>query len=120
MPTKCVLYSGNITLAGPEVIRKPTVEKSNTELVNSMRENFKAAAASTLPPPGPKGDRVATANGPGVVVERGGWTEVVEPDGVMYVPALQSEPQGLAEDRGEYEVTGISQPAPQKAYKNRN
>jgi len=105
MPTRCVLYSGNITLAGPEVIRKPTVEKSNTELVNSMRENFKAAAVTT--DPGGLNNNSATANGLGEAARRepADWTEVVGPGSVMYIPALHSEPQGLAEDRGEYEVT---------------
>ncbi|CUS09736.1 unnamed protein product [Tuber aestivum] len=102
MVSRYILSTGNVMTAGAEVIRKPTLEKSNTELVNSLRENFKAASSPALPPsasPNP-----AATSGPEIRLAPEEWTKLGS-DGVLYVPAESSEPHGLAEDREEYDVT---------------
>jgi len=88
--------------AGAEVIRKPTLEKSNTELVNSLRENFRAASSSSTFPLGAKRTTAATSN-------PAEWTRLGS-DRVLYVPMEGGEPHGLLEEREEYYVTGNLSP----------
>ncbi|KAH0602772.1 uncharacterized protein H6S33_008422 [Morchella sextelata] len=103
MVTTCILSTGNIMTAGAEVIRRPTVGGSNTELVNSLREKFKAASADESAP-----TENGNGNGNGAGAHRlkvEEWTSVGE-DGIMYIPAAaNSEPEVLVEDREEYDVT---------------
>lgn len=103
MPKKCIISTGNIMAAGAEVIRRPTPGGSNTELVNSLREKFKAASASPDAPNGNGTTTTATAAAGGLKV--GEWTSV-DGDGVMHIPVPNnSEPEVLVEDREEYDVT---------------
>ncbi|EPE09870.1 glutamate-cysteine ligase modifier subunit [Ophiostoma piceae UAMH 11346] len=41
--TKLILSTGNIVSGGPSIIRKPGAYRSNLELTNSLRSNFRAA-----------------------------------------------------------------------------
>lgn len=41
--TKLILSTGNIVSGGPSIIRKPGAFRSNLELTNSLRSNFRAA-----------------------------------------------------------------------------
>lgn len=90
--------------AGAEVIRKPTLEKSNTELINSLRENFRAASSSTLPLGANRTITTATSN-PEARLAPEEWTRLGS-DRVLYVPMEGGEPHGLLEEREEYYVTG--------------
>lgn len=90
--------------AGAEVIRKPTLEKSNTELVNSLRENFKAASSAPI-------SASSSSNGSNnsdyqdKKLSPQEWIKVGS-DGVTYIPAAVSNPEVLVEERGEYDITG--------------
>ncbi|CAZ83774.1 unnamed protein product [Tuber melanosporum] len=101
MASRCILSTGNVMTAGAQVIRKPTLEKSNTELVNSLRENFKEAS-STLPLS--TNPNIAATSNPETRLAPEEWTKLGS-DGVLYVPTESGEPHGLAEDREEYDVT---------------
>lgn len=92
--------------AGAEVIRKPTLEKSNTELVNSLRENFKAAPSVLSDSSSSSGSDSAT-NGHDRKRPSEEWTKVGK-DGITYIPASVCVPEVLVEDRGEYDVTGMT------------
>lgn len=89
--------------AGPNVIRKPTMEKSNTELVNSLRENLKLASAM----PETNGASTATDGSMDGTRQRpvSEWTSTGE-NGVSYIPSVDADQPGLLEDREEYDVTG--------------
>jgi len=82
------------------------MEKSNTELVNSLRENLKVASSQPAPSP------TSAVNGNGATngtakkrrpVEE--WIKVDE-HGVMYIPAMDADAPGLVEEREEYDITG--------------
>ena len=75
--------------SGASVLRRPAVEKSNTELVNSLRENFSTAGTAA--------DAADTTT----------WTSS-DDDGTLYIPAPAATEEGLAEDREEYDITGES------------
>jgi len=91
--------------AGAHVIRKPTMEKSNTELVNSLRENLKAASSQPAQSPAPAVNGNGATNGTAKKrkpVEE--WIKVDE-HGVMYIPAMDADAPGLVEEREEYDIT---------------
>jgi glutamate--cysteine ligase regulatory subunit len=72
---------------GPSVIRRPTFEKSNTELTSSLRANFTAHQAS------PNHSSTAPAFK--------SWTS--EEQGALWIPTLTPSP--LAEPRESYDIT---------------
>lgn len=89
---------------GPSIIRRPTVEKSNTELTNSLKSNITASQEAST----------ATTNGNGhitngtLLVEKrqppsSTWT--TQENDVLYVPSLDFSPSGLAEERSQYDIT---------------
>ena len=94
--------------AGAGVIRKPTLEKSNTELVNSLRENFRAASSSSTLPLRTSPTTTAK-NNPATRLAPEEWTKLGS-DRVLYVPMEGGEPHGLSEEREEYDVTGNLSP----------
>ena len=93
---------------GSSVIRRPTTEKSNVELINALRSNFQASQQL---------DATPTANGDGASITNGNgngngsagangyrsWTS--EHDGTLYIPALDFSQPGLAEERTQYDIT---------------
>jgi len=107
MASRCILSTGNVMTAGAGVIRKPTLEKSNTELVNSLRENFRAASSSTLPLGASPTTAVTSKLAARLAPEE--WTKLGS-DRVLYVPMEGGEPHGLSEEREEYDVTGNLSP----------
>ncbi|KAE8354697.1 putative gamma-cysteine synthetase regulatory subunit [Aspergillus coremiiformis] len=87
---KLILSTSNLmTSGGHSVIRQPTGEKSNVELINSLRSNFLAAqqllAVETTTTTTPR------------------WTRETE-DG-LYIPAIDFAEHGLAEERAQYDIT---------------
>ncbi|QKX56820.1 uncharacterized protein TRUGW13939_03927 [Talaromyces rugulosus] len=83
---KLLLSTSNIMTAGPSVIRFQT-EKSNVELINSLKSNFQAAQQSA----GYNENNAAT------------WTKK---DGdTLYIPATDFAQSGLYEDRDQYDIT---------------
>lgn len=91
--------------AGAEVIRKPTLDKSNTELVNSLRENFKAASSVPISA-GSSSNGSNNSDCHEKKLSAQEWIEV-GPDGITYIPAAVSNPEVLLEERGEYDITGM-------------
>ena len=91
---KFILSTGNIMAAGANVLRRPIVEKSNTELLSSLRENFEAVRAGS--------DDTST------------WTTSDLADSeLLYIPAQNEEEFKLQEeDRAEYDITGAPPRSP--------
>ena len=96
---------------GSSVIRRPTTEKSNVELINALRSNFQASqhldATPTANGDG-NGASIANGNGNGNGSANGAngyksWTS--EHDGTLYIPALDFSQPGLAEERTQYDIT---------------
>ncbi|ODA83676.1 hypothetical protein RJ55_02191 [Drechmeria coniospora] len=108
--TKLILSTGNVMSAGPSIIRKSgSTTRSNLELVNSLRDNFRAtqqdyANAATpvsdqSPPPKSSSSSDDRGQPPAVDV----WTER---DGDrLYVPRIGWETAGLREEASQYEIT---------------
>lgn len=82
---------------GPSVIRLPT-EKSNVELINSLRANFLAAQHSNIEQNGgttSEDDQGSNSSS--------SWTER---DGdTLYIPAIDFAQSGLVEERDQYDIT---------------
>lgn len=92
------------------VIRRPTTEKSNVELINALRSNFQAA--KHLEPPS-----TAVANGFGntstgnppsngsSTSDYETWTSQHDGGGTLYIPAHDFSQSGLSEERAQYDIT---------------
>ncbi|PYI07890.1 Aldo/keto reductase [Aspergillus sclerotiicarbonarius CBS 121057] len=80
---KLILSTSNLMTSGSTVIRPPT-EKSNVELINSLRANFHAAQSSS-PDPHPTNWTKPSAHG-------------------LYIPATDFT-TGLSEERSQYDIT---------------
>lgn len=77
----------------PSVIRRPTTQKSNIELINALRSNFQASQSPD------------TANGTDTETTKRPSTWTSESDGTLYIPALDPAQPGLAEERSQYDIT---------------
>ncbi|MCJ1286850.1 hypothetical protein MMC26_006196 [Xylographa opegraphella] len=90
---------------GPSIIRRPTSEKSNTELTNSLRANF---LASQLAVTSSNGDGLSNgdhSNGlqSSHATHHSKWTSR---DGdTIYIPTIDFAISGLFEERSEYDIT---------------
>ena len=90
---------------GPSIIRRPTSEKSNTELVNSLRSNFiasKQAFASVtngVDQFDPDKESPKKTTGESCTA----WTS--QENGLLYIPSIDFSQSGLAEERSEYDIT---------------
>ena len=103
---------------GPSIIRRPTVEKSNVELVTSLRSNILAAqeAAAEAPPAanGVSAHEAAADDHPmtnGIPAKNGtshrpplSWWTSWE-DSALYVPCIDWSLSRLAEERSQYDIT---------------
>lgn len=81
--------SRNIMTSGSSIIRRPTVTKSNVELINSLRANFAAAQATA-----------SATNGYSPASSQS-WTR--QEDGILYIPAHRPTP--LVEPQSSYKIT---------------
>ncbi|OJJ44413.1 hypothetical protein ASPZODRAFT_135239 [Penicilliopsis zonata CBS 506.65] len=96
----------------PSVIRKIGAEKSNVELINSLRANFLASQhVEPVTPSSSSSEEQSTTNGTtyanGQAREQKQryleWTS--QQDGAMYIPALDFSQAGLSEERSQYDIT---------------
>lgn len=109
--TKLVLSTGNVMSAGPSVIRKSGVNRSNLELVNSLRDNFSAAQQDYAPATNGNGLTNGHTNGNGAATTTNGlqthvqaWTERC--GDALFIPRVNWQSGGLREeDRSQYEIT---------------
>lgn len=81
------------------VIRRPTTEKSNVELINGLRSNFQASQHLSA--------SIATGNGSSSNGTSGykAWTSQHDNGGTLYIPAHDFSQPGLCEERAQYDVT---------------
>ena len=89
---------------GSSVIRRPTSEKSNVELINSLHSNFVTArevSAATTPTTTPQPSSNYSQNGG----SKGYSTWTSQQDGALYIPAIDFSQPGLAEERAQYDIT---------------
>ncbi|MCJ1366735.1 hypothetical protein MMC16_005865 [Acarospora aff. strigata] len=90
---------------GPSIIRRPTIEKSNTELTNSLITNFTVSQQTSI----------ATTNGNGHITNGTNTAEkrqhpppstwTTRENDVLYIPSLDFSASGLAEERSQYDIT---------------
>ncbi|EED19709.1 gamma-cysteine synthetase regulatory subunit, putative [Talaromyces stipitatus ATCC 10500] len=85
---KLLLSTSNIMTTGPSVVRFHA-EKSNVELINSLKSNFQAAQQS-LPPQDEQSNKKP-------------WTK--QEGDTLYVPATDFALSGLSEERDQYDIT---------------
>lgn len=87
--------------AGPSVIRKSGSNRSNLELVYSLRDNIAAAREDYAVPLSAVNGNGNHVSPPKTPIDL--WTER---DGkVLYIPRINWDGAGLREDPGEYEIT---------------
>lgn len=90
---------------GPSITRRPASEKSNVELINSLRSNIEATKQAFEPisngpiHPGTKDFHDKNQNSPPFTT----WT--THDGDVIYVPSIDLSQTGLAEERSDYDVT---------------
>lgn len=95
MRTRNIMNGGR-----PSVIRSPLTQKSNIELITSLRSNFLASQVIDDGTNGTNGD----ANG-SHPEQRGYSSWTVDRDGALYIPAVDFLQHGLAEERDQYDIT---------------
>ena len=90
---------------GPSIIRRPTSEKSNTELVNSLRSNFIASKQAFAPVTNGVNHSSSDKGSPKKVhnIPHIAWTS--RENGLLYLPSIDFSQSGLAEERSEYDIT---------------
>ena len=90
---------------GPSIIRRPTSEKSNTELVNSLQLNFTASKEAFAPVTNGIGhsglDKQSLSKAHDIPYTA--WT--YRENGSLYIPPIDFAQSGLAEERSEYDIT---------------
>ncbi|KAI9764230.1 MAG: hypothetical protein M1840_008620 [Geoglossum simile] len=104
---KLILSTSNVMSGGSPIIHRPT-EKSNTELVTSIRANFLAAQQASSQTPLTPGSSTHSSiyNGVGTAPRRPhfrSWTH--QQDDTLYIPAIDWSLRGLAEERSQYDIT---------------
>ncbi|KXG46578.1 uncharacterized protein PGRI_054340 [Penicillium griseofulvum] len=93
---KLILSSSNIMQAGRQsVIRQPLTQKSNVELINSLRSNFLASQQIET------SQTNGTTNGQ--TVSHPSWT--LQTEDSLYIPAIDFSHPGLSEERDQYDIT---------------
>ncbi|KAJ5094363.1 hypothetical protein N7456_010224 [Penicillium angulare] len=111
---KLILSTGNIMQDGrPSVVRHPLMQKSNVELISSLRANFIASqhVESNGSEPHANGNGNGNGNGFSNSTSNGShhkdhrsWTGE-QPDGSLYIPAIDFSQPGLSEERPQYDIT---------------
>jgi glutamate--cysteine ligase regulatory subunit len=99
--TKLVFSTGNVMSAGPSVIRKSGLNRSNIELVHSLRENIVAAQqdyAVPAPATNGSGNHVNPQRTPLAL-----WTE--KDGNALHVPRVNWQGAGLRDEPSQYEIT---------------
>ena len=95
----------NIMNGGPSIIRHPTSEKSNVELINALRSNFLASKQAFAPITNgcchTSSQEAAQNTLQGVPSSE--WT--AREDGSLFVPSIDFAQSGLAEERSQYDIT---------------
>ncbi len=90
---------------GPSIIRRPTSEKSNTELVNSLRSNFVISKQAFAPVSNgvdhSHSDKTPLAKAHDIPYTT--WTS--RQNGLLYIPSIDFSQSGLAEERSQYDIT---------------
>lgn len=94
-------HYSNIINSGPSVIRRPTIEKSNVELLNSLRSNFTASQEAN--PPFANGVLSESANHTSKPASHRSWTS--QDGDTLYIPSIDFSLSGLAEERSQYDIT---------------
>ncbi|ORY13144.1 hypothetical protein BCR34DRAFT_511483 [Clohesyomyces aquaticus] len=99
---KLILSTSNIMSGGPSVIRRPTFEKSNTELTSSLRANFAANQSSSSNAPTHHSHSLdSTLNGDCTRPSFRDWT--AQEGDTLQIPAHAPSP--LTEPREAYDIT---------------
>jgi len=106
--------------AGAEVIRRPTLDKSNLELVNSLRQSFQIASSSLQ---NEEHTNDAQENGDSFHLsvkstpsnKPFSWTSIK--NGILYMPDLSGTSEDLSEDKSEYDITGMQYPSLDQTHK---
>ena len=94
----------NIMSSGPAILRRPTSQqKSNVELVNSLRANFRASKQAVTLARNSK--HTSQQNGDTTTDEVPYETWTVRDNDNLYIPSLDFESSGLIEERGQYDIT---------------
>ncbi|CAI7624864.1 unnamed protein product [Penicillium glandicola] len=95
---KLILSSSNIMQAGRQsVIRQPLTQKSNVELINSLRSNFLASQQTETPPANDTDSNGQSA------VSHPPW--MLQSEDGLYIPAIDFSQPGLSEERDQYDIT---------------
>ncbi|KAK4693477.1 glutamate--cysteine ligase regulatory subunit, partial [Lecanoromycetidae sp. Uapishka_2] len=91
---------------GPSIIRRPTSEKSNVELINALRSNFlvsRQAFAPTVNGSSGSSSPTPATNGSSPNVPYSKWT--ARENGSLFIPSINFSQSGLAEERSQYDIT---------------
>lgn len=88
---------------GPSIIRRPTSEKSNVELINSLRSNFEASKQAFVLATNGTADHSPAERPKQEQIPYSAWTAYE--DGSLYVPSIDFNQTGLAEERSQYDIT---------------
>ncbi|KAL9608683.1 MAG: hypothetical protein Q9167_006501 [Letrouitia subvulpina] len=90
---------------GPSISRRPAYEKSNVELVNSLRSNFIASKEAYVVPADGAGEHHRIDGDLGYLknVWYTRWTSTE--DGWLHIPTTALQTPGLAEERSSYDIT---------------
>ncbi|KAF2102653.1 gamma-cysteine synthetase regulatory subunit [Rhizodiscina lignyota] len=97
---RLVLSTSNI-MGGSSIISRAAAEKSNTELVSSLRANFHSVQRSHEQQKQTNGNGTHT-NG-SISIPYKAWTRQEGTD--LYIPTADFEHSGLAEERSQYDIT---------------
>jgi glutamate--cysteine ligase regulatory subunit len=91
---------------GPGIIRKPGSDKSNLELVNSLRSNFLAAQEDYSPPQSATNGSGRNSEDEDKLPQRPQVSIWTTRDGAdYYIPTIDWSLSGLAEERSQYDIT---------------
>ena len=88
---------------GPSIIRRPTSEKSNIELINSLRSNFIASREAFIPATNGLPNSSKPPPTKAHVMPYTIWTS--RDDDLLYIPSVDFSQSGLAEERSQYDIT---------------
>lgn len=90
---------------GPSIIRRPASEKSNVELINSLRSNTEASKQAFAPLNNgyDNGDHRKDHRHETRGVSYSTWT--ARDENILYVPSIDFSQSGLAEERSQYDIT---------------